>query len=279
MAVRSSATAEDLPGASFAGLHETYLNVRGWPSLEHAIRACMASLFTDRAIVYRAERDIAHEDVALSVGVQKMVRSDLASAGVIFTLDTESGSRDVVLVTGAWGLGEIVVQGRVNPDEWWVHKATLRQGFRPIVRRRIGDKALRLVYDEGGGRGLRELPGRERDRRRPVLERRRSASARALVARHRGALRPARRSAPRRWTSSGPRTARAGCSTWCRRGPRPCTRSARRRTSSCTRCAARASCCCAGEPSAAASARGPCASCAAPATCTTSRPARCSWRR
>ena len=98
-----------------------------------------------------------------------MVRSDLASAGVIFTLDTESGSRDVVLVTGAWGLGEIVVQGRVNPDEWWVHKATLRLGFRSIVRRRIGDKAMRLVYDEGGGRRLRELPGRDRDRRRPVL--------------------------------------------------------------------------------------------------------------
>ena len=169
VAVRSSATAEDLPDASFAGLHETYLNVRGWPSLDRAIRACMASLFTDRAIGYRAEHGIAHEGVALSVGVQKMVRSDLASAGVIFTLDTESGSRDVVLVTGAWGLGEIVVQGRVNPDEWWVHKATLRQGFRSIVRRRIGDKALRMVYDEGGGRGLRELPGRERDRRRPVL--------------------------------------------------------------------------------------------------------------
>jgi pyruvate,water dikinase len=170
VAVRSSATAEDLPSASFAGLHETYLNVRGWPSLEHAIRACMASLFTDRAIVYRAERKIRHEEVALSVGIQKMVRSDLASAGVIFTLDTESGSRDVVLVTGAWGLGEIVVQGRVNPDEWWVHKATLELGFRSIVRRSIGDKAMRLVYDEGGGRGVRELPGRDRDRRRPVLD-------------------------------------------------------------------------------------------------------------
>jgi pyruvate,water dikinase len=169
VAVRSSATAEDLPAASFAGLHETYLGVRGWPALERAIRACMASLFTDRAIVYRAEHAIRHEDVALSVGVQKMVRSDLASAGVIFTLETESGCRDIVLVTGAWGLGEVVVQGRVNPDEWWVHKGTLRRGFRSIVRRRVGDKAVRLVYDEGGGRGLRELPGRERDRRRPVL--------------------------------------------------------------------------------------------------------------
>ena len=132
MAVRSSATAEDLPGASFAGQQETFLYVHGRAALRQAILACMASLFTDRAIVYRAERGFAHRDVALSVGVQRMVQS--ACAGVIFTLDTETGFRDVVLVTGAWGLGETVVQGSVNPDEFWVHKPTLRQGFRPILR-------------------------------------------------------------------------------------------------------------------------------------------------
>jgi len=112
----------------------------------------MASLFTDRAIVYRAERGIEHRDVGLSVGVQKMVRSDLDSAGVIFTLDTESGFRDVVLITGAWGLGETVVQGRVRPDEFWVHKPTLRQGHRSIIRREIADKALKLIYAEESGK-------------------------------------------------------------------------------------------------------------------------------
>lgn len=149
VAVRSSATAEDLPSASFAGQQETYLNVRGEQALLDAVRSCMASLFTDRAIVYRTERGFAHESVALSVGVQKMVRSDLGSAGVIFTLDTETGFRDVVLITGAYGLGETVVQGRVNPDEYWVHKPTLSQSFRPIVRRERGDKAIELVYAEG----------------------------------------------------------------------------------------------------------------------------------
>ncbi|HEY8924713.1 MAG TPA: PEP/pyruvate-binding domain-containing protein, partial [Polyangia bacterium] len=115
VAVRSSATAEDLPSASFAGQHESYLNVRGREHLLAAVRDCMSSLFTDRAIVYRAERGIPHRGVALTVAVQKMVRSDLASAGVIFTLDTESGHRGVVAITGSWGLGESVVKGRVNP--------------------------------------------------------------------------------------------------------------------------------------------------------------------
>jgi pyruvate,water dikinase len=150
VAVRSSATAEDLPTASFAGQQETYLNIRGESALLDAVRDCMASLFTDRAIVYRVERGFAHESVALSVGVQKMVRSDLGSAGVIFTLDTETGFRDVVLITGAYGLGETVVQGRVNPDECWVHKPTLRNDFRPILRRELGDKAVEMVYAEGG---------------------------------------------------------------------------------------------------------------------------------
>ena len=168
VAVRSSATAEDLPTASFAGQQETYLNVRGEARLLEAVRACMASLFTDRAIVYRAERGFDHRQVALSVGVQKMVRSDLASAGVIFTLDTESGFRDAVIVTGAFGLGESVVQGRVNPDEFWVHKPTLKLGFSPIVRRQMGEKKLALVYAEDGASVVEERVPDER-RRIPAL--------------------------------------------------------------------------------------------------------------
>ena len=169
VAVRSSATAEDLPSASFAGQQESYLNVRGGAALDTAVRSCLASLFTDRAIVYRAQHGFAHRDVALSVGVQKMVRSDLGSAGVIFTLDTESGFRDVVLITGAWGLGETVVKGRVRPDEFWVHKPTLRAGFRPILRREIAEKGVKLVYAEGGTKTVEERRVPAADRRRPVL--------------------------------------------------------------------------------------------------------------
>ena len=150
VAVRSSATAEDLPTASFAGQQESYLNVRGVPALLEAVRNCMASLFTDRAIAYRAERGFDHRQVALSVGVQKMVRSDMGSAGVLFTLDTESGSPDVVIITSSWGLGESVVKGRVNPDEFWVHKPTFNQGFASIIRRETGDKAVTLVYGPDG---------------------------------------------------------------------------------------------------------------------------------
>jgi pyruvate, water dikinase len=150
VAVRSSATAEDLPNASFAGQQESYLNVRGVPALLEAVKNCMASLFTDRAIAYRAERGFKHRQVSLSVGVQKMVRSDMGAAGVIFTLDTESGSRDVVIITSSWGLGESVVKGRVNPDEFWVHKPTFNQGFASIIRREAGDKAVTLVYGPNG---------------------------------------------------------------------------------------------------------------------------------
>jgi pyruvate,water dikinase len=169
VAVRSSATAEDLPTASFAGQQETFLNVRGFAALEAATRACMASLFTDRAIVYRTQRGFDHRAVALSVGVQKMVRSDIGAAGVIFTLDTESGFRDVVLITGAWGLGETVVQGRVRPDEFWVHKPTLARGFRSVLRREPGDKTVKLVYAEGGTKAVREVRVPASDRRRLVL--------------------------------------------------------------------------------------------------------------
>jgi pyruvate,water dikinase len=169
VAVRSSATAEDLPSASFAGQQDTYLNVRGREALDVAVRQCMASLFTDRAIVYRAERGFDHGEVALSVGVQKMVRSDLGSAGVIFTLDTETGFRDVVMVTGSWGLGETVVQGRVDPDEFWVHKPTAREGFASLLRRELGSKERKLVYDAGGTRGVREVRVPVADRNRPIL--------------------------------------------------------------------------------------------------------------
>src|SRR5690606_13807322 len=134
VAVRSSATAEDLPEASFAGQQETYLNVQGEAALLEAVRRSFASLFTDRAISYRQERGFDHLTVALSVGIQRMVRSDLGSSGVMFTIDTETGFRDVVLINAAWGLGENVVQGAVNPDEFLVFKPTLKQGFKPILR-------------------------------------------------------------------------------------------------------------------------------------------------
>ena len=146
VAVRSSATAEDLPTASFAGQHESYLNIRGASALFEACRRCFASIFTDRAIVYRIDNGFDHFKVFLSVGVMKMVRSDLAASGVIFTLDTESGFRDVVFITGAYGLGEYVVQGRVDPDEFYVHKPTFRKGHRCVLRRSMGGKERRLIY-------------------------------------------------------------------------------------------------------------------------------------
>ncbi|MGZ7064183.1 MAG: phosphoenolpyruvate synthase, partial [Candidatus Angelobacter sp.] len=149
LAVRSSASAEDLPEASFAGAAETFLNVRGEEALLRAVHQCFASLFTDRAISYRARQGYGQLKVALSAGVMPMVRSDLASSGVIFTLDTESGFRDVVTITGTYGLGEFIVQGVVTPDEWLVFKPTLRQGSEPIIGRRLGTKEVRLVYAKG----------------------------------------------------------------------------------------------------------------------------------
>ncbi|CAA6822051.1 MAG: Phosphoenolpyruvate synthase (EC [uncultured Thiotrichaceae bacterium] len=147
-AVRSSATAEDLPDASFAGQQETYLNVSGLDKIKFAIREVFASLFNDRAIAYREHQGYSHENVALSAGIQKMVRSDIASSGVMFTLDTESGFRDVVFVTGSYGLGEMVVQGAVNPDEFYVHKGTLEAGRPAIVRRNVGSKAEEMTYSD-----------------------------------------------------------------------------------------------------------------------------------
>jgi pyruvate,water dikinase len=157
LAVRSSATAEDLPEASFAGAAETFLNVRGPEALLRAVQACYSSLFTDRAISYRARLGYDQLKVALSVGVMPMVRSDKASSGVIFTLDTESGFRDVVTVSGAYGLGEFVVQGVVTPDEWTVFKPTLATGHGAIIGRRLGTKEVRLVYADGS-KGTRSEP-------------------------------------------------------------------------------------------------------------------------
>ncbi|HEX6624426.1 MAG TPA: PEP/pyruvate-binding domain-containing protein, partial [Pyrinomonadaceae bacterium] len=168
LAVRSSATAEDLPEASFAGQQETFLNVRGGEALLRAVHMCYASLFTDRAVSYRHRHGFDHLDVALSVGVQPMVRSDKASAGVVFTLDTESGFRDAVVVTAAYGLGEYVVQGVVTPDEWTVFKPTLKAGFNPVVGRRLGTKEVRLVYSDGT-RPTRGEPVPEAERRRFCL--------------------------------------------------------------------------------------------------------------
>ncbi|HHH35432.1 MAG TPA: phosphoenolpyruvate synthase [Gammaproteobacteria bacterium] len=167
VAVRSSATAEDLPTASFAGQQETYLNVRGGEALLDACRRCFASLFTDRAIHYRIDQGFDHFKVALSIGVMKMVRSDLAASGVMFSLDTESGFRDVVFITAAYGLGENVVQGAVDPDEFYVHKPTFEQGYRAVLRRKLGSKKIKMVYAPARIReAVRNVPTspEERDR-------------------------------------------------------------------------------------------------------------------
>ena len=158
VAVRSSATAEDLPDASFAGQQETYLNVQGHLSLLEHCKRCFASLFTDRAISYRADKGFDHFKIALSIGVQRMVRSDLATSGVMFSIDTETGFRDAVLINAAYGLGENVVQGSVNPDEYYVFKPTLKQGYRPILQKILGTKEFKLVYDIGGSKMVKNLP-------------------------------------------------------------------------------------------------------------------------
>jgi pyruvate,water dikinase len=170
VAVRSGATAEDLPDASFAGQQETYLNVRGEAALLEACRRAFASLFTDRAISYRADKGFDQVPIALSVGVQRMVRSDLATSGVMFTLDTETGFRDVVLINASYGLGEPIVQGSVTPDEYCVFKPTLKKGFRPILQKTIGSKEFKLVYDEGGSRAVKTVPVAAGDRARCALD-------------------------------------------------------------------------------------------------------------
>ena len=165
VAVRSSATAEDLPDASFAGQQDTILNVRGETGLIEACHQCYASLWTDRAISYRTAKGFDHFDVALSIGIQPMVRSDIACSGVMFTLDTESGFREAVVINGAWGLGEAVVQGMATPDEWIIFKPTLKLGFRPIVTRKLGVKEVKMVFaDDGTGTQVRDVVESQRKR-------------------------------------------------------------------------------------------------------------------
>ncbi|MEK7585402.1 MAG: phosphoenolpyruvate synthase [Patescibacteria group bacterium] len=156
VAVRSSATAEDLPGASFAGEHDTYLGIRGAPDVTRAVRSAMASLFTDRAISYRVDKGFDHMKVALSVTIQHMVRSDLGASGVMFTVDTESGFKDLLIINGSWGLGEMIVQGEVSPDEFFVYKPKLNQNFVPIIDKRLGVKARKMVYSFGR-KGIRPV--------------------------------------------------------------------------------------------------------------------------
>ncbi|ODS63374.1 MAG: phosphoenolpyruvate synthase [Arenimonas sp. SCN 70-307] len=158
VAVRSSATAEDLPDASFAGQQETFLNVTGEDDVVHKVKEVFASLYNDRAIAYRVHHGFKHEDVFLSAGVQLMVRSDVGASGVLFTLDTESGFRDVVFVTASYGLGEMVVQGAVNPDEFYVYKPTLREGKPAVLRRNLGSKQIRMVYSDVPGERVRTEP-------------------------------------------------------------------------------------------------------------------------
>ncbi|HEY7713553.1 MAG TPA: phosphoenolpyruvate synthase [Candidatus Binatia bacterium] len=170
VAVRSSATAEDLPDASFAGQQETYLNVQGDAALLESCKRCFASLFTDRAISYRQDKGFEHLKVGLSIGIQRMVRSDLAASGVMFSIDTESGFSDVVLINAAYGLGENVVQGSVNPDEYYVFKPTLKRGFRPILQKIVGSKEFKLIYDIGGGKMVKNVPVGADDRWRFAID-------------------------------------------------------------------------------------------------------------
>lgn len=169
VAVRSSATAEDLPGASFAGQHETFLNVSGEKYVLRAIKEAMASLFNNRAISYRVHKGFNHFDVALSVGVQKMVRSDKGSSGVMFTIDTDTGFENVIQISASWGLGEMVVQGKVNPDEYMVFKPTLKKDFAPIVKRTLGAKRNKMIYSQDASNPLKEVANNEKDRNSYVL--------------------------------------------------------------------------------------------------------------
>jgi len=166
VAVRSSATAEDLPDASFAGQQETFLNIQGTDGVIEACKKCFASLFTNRAISYREDKGFDHMSVYLSIGVQKMVRSDIGASGVIFSIDTESGFKDAILVTASYGLGEMVVQGTVNPDEFFVFKPTLRKGFRPIIQKKLGSKEVKMVYAHEGDKSTAIIPVPREDRQR-----------------------------------------------------------------------------------------------------------------
>jgi len=213
VAVRSSATAEDLPDASFAGQQETFLNVTGADDVVVKVKEVFASLYNDRAIAYRVHHGFKHEDVFLSAGVQLMVRSDVGASGVLFTLDTESGFRDVVFLTSSFGLGEMVVQGAVNPDEFYVYKPTLRAGKPAILRRSLGSKQLRMVYSD--------VPGERCAPRTP----RPSCATPSQSATRTWKNCPGRRwssnnTTAARWISSGPRTVSAASCSSSRRARR-----------------------------------------------------------
>ncbi|MDO8486425.1 MAG: phosphoenolpyruvate synthase, partial [Candidatus Staskawiczbacteria bacterium] len=169
VAVRSSATAEDLPGASFAGQQETFLNITGENNVLEAVKKCFASLFTDRAIVYRQEMGFSHTKVGLSAGIQKMVRSDLGASGVMFSCDTESGFGDIILINASYGLGENVVLGRVEPDQYYVFETTLKKGFNPIVEKKIGSKLMKMIYDKNTKKPTRNIQTPLKDRKEFVL--------------------------------------------------------------------------------------------------------------
>jgi pyruvate,water dikinase len=169
VAVRSSATAEDLPNASFAGQQETFLNIRGEYALIQASKRCFASLFTNRALSYRVHNGFDHFQVALSIGVQKMVRSDKACSGVMFTIDTESGFPDVVYITGSYGLGENIVQGVINPDEFYVFKPCLQGHYRPIIQKVLGSKEIKMIYTVEGESSTRNIPVSEQERSKFIL--------------------------------------------------------------------------------------------------------------
>ena len=233
VAVRSSATAEDLPTASFAGQHESYLNISGADDVVEACRHCFASLFTDRAIVYRVNNGFDHFKVGLSVGVMKMVRSDRAASGVIFTLDTESGFRDVVFITGSYGLGENVVQGKVDPDEFYVHKPTFRAG--PSLRAcagRSGQKQLTMTLAKGHtGSTTQDEPTPPEKQSQFCLTDAEALTLADYALKIEAHYSDARRPSPCRWTSNGPRTPTTASSTSSRRGPRPSPRASPRRCS------------------------------------------------
>jgi pyruvate,water dikinase len=192
-AVRSSATAEDLPDASFAGQQETFLNVVGIDDVLHKMKEVFASLYNDRAISYRVHKGFAHDVVALSAGVQRMVRSDLGAAGVMFTIDTESGFEDVVFITSSYGLGETVVQGAVNPDEFYVHKPMLKAGKKAVIRRNLGSKLIQMVFatpEKAASGKLVKTTDVPRAAQPLLADRRRRAATGPLRAGDRAALRP-----------------------------------------------------------------------------------------
>ena len=254
--MRSSATAEDLPDASFAGQQETYLNIRGVDNVLEAVRRVFASLYNDRAIAYRVHKGFTHAEVSISAGVQRMVRSDLGAAGVMFTMDTESGFREVVFITSSYGLGETVVQGAVNPDEFYVSKLCLANGKPAILRRGLGTKAIKLVFDTEAkaGKSVKEVEVPPQDARPLLALRCRGRGARALRDVDREALRPphGHRVGPRRRGRQALHPAGAP-----RDGEEPGeaqgTRSRATASASAARCSPRAA------PSARRSARGACA--------------------